>query len=1075
MRKYLLVILSFVFQYFVLSADTYTYCYWVDENHAEAKKTTLSTNKLDATIDVSSLSPGMHTLFVRARKNNGGWSSTKASHFFKMLDPTTVKTYYWFDDNDSTRFEVAKVNGETFMIDVSHLSDGTHTLHVRMEGEGATSATVSNQFLKFTGSFDAYYWFDNEEERRDFANAGGSAMLIDVSHLKEGLHSFNAMLVSDDGSASVPVSRTFIKLPQPTVNDSTTLTFWIDGVEHSQQKVAYGNEVVDFELDVDTLSVGMHYLQVQAVTNSGSMSNIASGYFMRMPDERNEGVMAYRYWVNDDNADLAFTYVENSTLPYEFIGELDVTPQPLRCARFHFEVNDDKPMLYAVNDLTVQFFSVGGHLINAKKEFIESVAADTLTADEWTVVRRDTIIKANTPKDETIYWYAMNLEEGDTVGVKTNYSSTLQVYSHSGKKVFESKTDSSLVMRQFIAEKDETYYLALHTVNTTKSQVTLTIDINEFVRYYNVNVTATAGGSVTGGKLYLEGTDATITATPAEGYHFVRWSDGVIDATRTFTVTTDITLTAEFAINVYNVTLSAVNGTVTGAGEYQHGATANINAVAAAGYHFVRWSDGNTEATRSIVVTAAVTLTAEFAINVYTVTLNAENGTVKGAGSYNYGTDVTLTATPAEGYHFVKWSDGELNATRTIKVTAAVTLTAEFAINVYTVTLNVENGTVKGAGSYNYGTGVTLTATPAEGYHFVKWSDGELNATRTIKVTADVTLTAEFAINVYTVTLNAENGTVTGAGEYEHGTTANITTVAAEGYHFVKWSDGDTNATRIITVTADVTLTAEFAINVYNVTLGAENGVVTGAGSYNHGTEVILAATPNEGYHFVKWSDGDTNATRTIKVTSNVTLTAEFAINVYTIEATAINGTITGAGDYEHGKTVTLTAIANANCHFIGWSDGVMDLTRTFVATEDVTLTAYFASDKYLVMLSAENGTVTGAGEYEHGATANITAVAAEGYHFVRWSDGNTEATRSIVVTSNVSLTAEFAINVYTVTLSAENGTVTGAGEYNHGTEVTLTATPNEGYRFVKWSDGDTNATRTITVTADVTLTAEFA
>jgi hypothetical protein len=58
--------------------------------------------------------------------------------------------------------------------------------------------------------------------------------------------------------------------------------------------------------------------------------------------------------------------------------------------------------------------------------------------------------------------------------------------------------------------------------------------------------------------------------------------------------------------------------------------------------------------------------------------------------------------------------------------------------------------------------------------------------------------------------------------------------------------------------------------------------------------------------------------------------------------------------------------------------------------------------------------------------------------------------------------------------LTAENGTVTGSGEYEHGTEVTLTAIPNEGYHFVKWSDGVTEAIRTIMVIADVTLTAEF-
>ena len=124
--------------------------------------------------------------------------------------------------------------------------------------------------------------------------------------------------------------------------------------------------------------------------------------------------------------------------------------------------------------------------------------------------------------------------------------------------------------------------------------------------------------------------------------------------------------------------------------------------------------------------------------------------------------------------------------------------------------------------------------------------------------------------------------------------------------------------------------------------------------------------------------------------------------------------------------------------------------------------------------MTAENGTVTGANEYNHGAEATLTATPNEGYHFVKWSDGVTEATRTIVVTENITLAAEFAINVYTVTLTAENGTVTGEGEYDHGEEATLTATPNEGYIFVKWSDGETEATRTIVVTENITLEAIF-
>ena len=548
MRKYVLLIVAFVFHSFALSADNYTFCYWVDDNHTAAQTITQTTNKLDATVDVASLSPGMHTLFVRAKKNTGGWTVPKATHFFMVLNPTTVKTYYWFDDNEDNRFNVDKVNGETFAIDVSHLSDGTHTLHVRMEGEGATSATVSNQFLKISTNFDAYYWFDNETERRTFTNAGGSAMLIDVSHLKDGLHCFNAMLTNDVGSPSVPVSRTFIKMPSPTVNDSTTLTFWIDGTLHSEQKLAYGNEIVDLELDVADLTTGMHFLQVQAVTNSGSASNIVSGYFMRMPGQNNNSMLAYRYWVNDNNADLPFTAVDDPIIPYTLIGDLDMAPQPLRCARFQFEVNNDMPMLYAVNDLHVQFMAADGHLIKTTNAYVESVAADTLTAEEWTEIQNDTVIYVDKPTGETIYWYAMNLEAGDTVCLKTNYSSTLQVFSHSGNQVLESQADSSLIFRQFVAEKDEMYYVALHTVNTTKAQVTLTVDLKEFIRYFNIETSAVGNGTVTEGGTYAEGTEITLTATPDEGYQFTQWSDGNTDNPRTLVLTQDTSLVAYFEI-----------------------------------------------------------------------------------------------------------------------------------------------------------------------------------------------------------------------------------------------------------------------------------------------------------------------------------------------------------------------------------------------------------------------------------------------------------------------------------------------------------------------------------------------
>lgn len=131
---------------------------------------------------------------------------------------------------------------------------------------------------------------------------------------------------------------------------------------------------------------------------------------------------------------------------------------------------------------------------------------------------------------------------------------------------------------------------------------------------------------------------------------------------------------------------------------------------------------------------------------------------------------------------------------------------------------------------------------------------------------------------------------------------------------------------------------------------------------------------------------------------------------------------------------------------------------------------------------SQEMGSVSGSGVYNVNTTAVISAASNQGYHFVRWNDDNTQATRSIVVTSDSTFIAYFEANdpddtYYTVTLLSANdnmGTVSGSGQYLANSSVTIVASPFEGYRFVNWSDGSTEATRQLTLTSDTTLTASF-
>lgn len=109
---------------------------------------------------------------------------------------------------------------------------------------------------------------------------------------------------------------------------------------------------------------------------------------------------------------------------------------------------------------------------------------------------------------------------------------------------------------------------------------------------------------------------------------------------------------------------------------------------------------------------------------------------------------------------------------------------------------------------------------------------------------------------------------------------------------------------------------------------------------------------------------------------------------------------------------------------------------------------------QYTVTLNASPaayGRCEGAGTYDEYSALQIVAIPNEGYNFSRWSDGDTSATRTILVTSDITLTAYFTSgNIYTVSIDYDTagGSVTGANTYEEGTQVTVTATPNTGYEF---------------------------
>ena len=229
----------------------------------------------------------------------------------------------------------------------------------------------------------------------------------------------------------------------------------------------------------------------------------------------------------------------------------------------------------------------------------------------------------------------------------------------------------------------------------------------------------------------------------------------------------------------------------------------------------------------------------------------------------------------------------------------------------------------------------------------------------------------------------------------------------------------------------------------YTITLSAGEGgtVSTTGGEYEAGQTVSVTATPQGEYVFTSWSDGNTNATRTITVSSNSTLTANFEKRKYPLtinfegEGEVIEE-IVNAGrttDYDSGTTVKLTAQAAAEWVFIGWTGDIESTEESvqIVIGEPKEVTATFEKKKYPLTVNIEGEgevleEIVNAGrttDYNSGTTVKLTAVPAEGWEFVGWTGAivSTELEVQLSVIEAKEVVGEFKRRILAEKYSALN------------------------------------------------------
>lgn len=560
------------------------------------------------------------------------------------------------------------------------------------------------------------------------------------------------------------------------------------------------------------------------------------------------------------------------------------------------------------------------------------------------------------------------------------------------------------------------------------------------VNYYTITFD-TAGGSVINPIYQAYDTAITSPANPTrEGYTFAGW-DTQIPA---FMPAENMTITAQWSINQYTITFNTAGGSAINpiTADYGSAVTAPANPTRE-GYTFAGWD----AAIPSTMPAQNLTITALWSINQYTITFDTAGGSAIDPITADYGSAVTAPANPArEGYTFSGWS-------RAIPATMPaenITITAQWQINQYTITFNTAGGTEIDPITLDYAAPVTPPANPTkEGYEFTGW-DAEIPATMPAH---NLTITALWNVLPFTITFDTAGGSSIDPITQNYGTVvvtpANPT---REGYTFTGWDI----AVPTTMPAQNMTITAQWRVNSYTITFNTDGGSPIEQITQDYGTVITAPSDPvKEGYTFTGW---DIAVPATMPA-QNMIITAQWSINQYTITfVTPDDATPVAAITGNYGDAVTAPADpARPGYTFTGWDTGI----PSTIPAQNLTITSTWSIHTYHIVYDMQGGAPNQPSAYaDYGTALTLpqSGFSKTGYTFTGWEYNGVTYTDSFTIPAlpesgaDITLVAQWSIGTFTLTFDTAGGNDIPSVTAEFASAINAPADPvRPGYEFTGW------------------------
>ena len=435
------------------------YEYWLDDNYDSRITGTQSTdNDFALSVDVGTLSPGLHIFNYHAQDVTGSWGTLHRQAF--LIDATGSSYEYWIDEDYSHRGTGGLSGPEvSASVDISHLSPGIHVFNYRTLATGGSGALTRHAFLIGTDVSGYEYWYDDNYAKRKVkaGNGGSVALSFDLNEVPAGIHALNIRPRTSDGTVGPATSMLF-------VNELAVVAYeyWFDDdIAYKVTAKASGKDL-QLPISVSHLSGDAHYLNFRAMHADGSW-----GTLMRKGFVLKSNIIGYDYaFGSDATKHVNVTSTEQLVMQNQKFAIPDPKERAAICDTTTIQIDTVANTAMAIRrdttDFSIFFRNDEGRVSEVQNS--EVAVADTLLRQLPEIPLFGSILVDRVDSSDFRGFY-INVPDSDTYVLATTQECRLFFYDDQGKRI----DDMPLLINPLKLKAGRYYGIIYHMKGTDDS------------------------------------------------------------------------------------------------------------------------------------------------------------------------------------------------------------------------------------------------------------------------------------------------------------------------------------------------------------------------------------------------------------------------------------------------------------------------------------------------------------------------------------------------------------------------------------------------------------------------------